>query len=336
MLKPGNLPENVYKRSVSKELKFRKSECVKGAAFGDECAFFAFPDSGCVTSCVTFCGLGQGICRMGIHAAVNNIITQAEPFGVQLALTVPIKTRERMLKELAVETEETCKECEVEVTKFDIKLSEAVVTPVLTVQAIGKPIARKTVTKKVRDMDLILTKWAGIGGTVMLATEKEADLNQRFPNDYIEGAKQMTKDLSVIPEAATAGKSDIEETGGFLRMFPVGEGGVFATLWKLAEQFGVGLQIDLKSIPIRQETVEICNYYDINPYELQATGSMLICTDRAEDVVALLEQEKIKATIIGKTTSGNDRLVINGEEKRFLTPAGIDEIYKLKMEGLRK
>ena len=43
---------------------------------------------------------------------------------------------------------------------------------------------------------------------------------------------------------------------------------------------GVGLEIDLKKIPIRQETIEICEFFDLNPYKL-LSGEMCI-RDRAE------------------------------------------------------
>ena len=39
---------------------------------------------------------------------------------------------------------------------------------------------------------------------------------------------------------------------------------------------GVGLEIDLKKIPIRQETIEICEFFDLNPYKLLSGGSLLL------------------------------------------------------------
>ena len=38
----------------------------------------------------------------------------------------------------------------------------------------------------------------------------------------------------------------------------------------------VGLDIDLKKIPIRQETVEVCEALGLNPYILMSSGSMMI------------------------------------------------------------
>ena len=42
-----------------------------------------------------------------------------------------------------------------------------------------------------------------------------------------------------------------------------------------------------------------------------------------------LEKEGIPATIIGKATEGNDRVLLNEDEKRFLEPPKTDELYEV-------
>ena len=51
-------------------------------------------------------------------------------------------------------------------------------------------------------------------------------------------------------------------------MRQVGEGGIFAALYRLAKEADTGLVVDLKAMPVRQETIEICEYYKLNPYQL--------------------------------------------------------------------
>ena len=48
----------------------------------------------------------------------------------------------------------------------------------------------------------------------------------------------------------------------------MGEGGILRALWKMAEASRVGLRADLRKIPVRQETIEICERFDLNPYKL--------------------------------------------------------------------
>ena len=42
-----------------------------------------------------------------------------------------------------------------------------------------------------------------------------------------------------------------------------------------------------------------------------------------------LKKSGIPAAVIGRATDSNDRVITNGEEIRFLEPAGSDELYKI-------
>lgn len=171
-------------------------------------------------------------------------------------------------------------------------------------------------------MDILLTKWIGIEGTAILAKEKEEELRGRFSQPFIDRAKALDQYLSVLPEAATAVKS------GVAAMHDVTEGGIFGALWELAEASGVGLEIDLKKIPLKQETVEICEYFGVNPYGLISSGSMLMAAKDGNGLVLELEKAGIPAVVIGKATAGNDRVLLNEDERRFLEPPKTDELYK--------
>ena len=43
-------------------------------------------------------------------------------------------------------------------------------------------------------------------------------------------------------------------------IYPIQEGGVLNALWNYADGIGVGLDIDMRKIPIRQESVEISEF----------------------------------------------------------------------------
>ena len=141
---------------------------------------------------------------------------------------------------------------------------------------------------------------------------------------FIREAQRFENYFSVLKDARIAVEN------GAQAMHDVSEGGIFGALWEFAEANGVGLDIDLKAIPIRQETVEICNYIDVNPYQMMSCGSLIIAADNGYDMVRALEREGISAAVIGCTTDGNDRTVLNGEERRFLTKPEPDEIHRIR------
>ena len=53
---------------------------------------------------------------------------------------------------------------------------------------------------------------------------------------------------------------------GVAAIHDASQGGIFGALWDMAEASGIGLDIDLKKLPIRQDTIEISEFFDINPY----------------------------------------------------------------------
>ena len=93
--------------------------------------------------------------------------------------------------------------------------------------------------------------------------------------------------------------------------------------------FRSGLEVDLQKIKLKQETVEICEFYDLNPYMLISSGSILIITDQANILVDKLHDAGIVAAAIGYITWSNKRIIKNGKERRFLEPPRKDELYKV-------
>ena len=129
--------------------------------------------------------------------------------------------------------------------------------------------------------------------------------------------------LSVLPEAMIAREHAVAA------MHDVTEGGIFGALWEMAEASGVGLEIDLKKIPVRQETIELCEFFDVNPYELISSGCMLMAAADGNTIVRELEKAGIHAVVAGKATAGNDRILYADKECRFLEPPKADELYKI-------
>ena len=326
-MKIGKVQESVLKRSVLRQLKTRRGEIILGAGLGEDCAILA-PGEGEIVllSSDPITGTGKDMARYGIHASANDIAASGgEPTAVLLTILLPPSCEEKELRELMAQAEETCASLHIQIAGGHTEVTDAVNRMVLTVTAVGKAAAGTAVATGTAkpDGDLVVTKWIALEGTSIAAKEKEEQLRTRFPGFLVEEAMAFDRYLSIIPEAAVAGKS------GVWALTDVTEGGIFGALWEMAESSGVGLEIDLKKLPIRQETVEICNFLDWNPYELISGGSLLIAAENGADLVRKLEAEKIPAAVVGRTTRGKDRIVKNGEEKRFLEPAKPDELYQL-------
>ena len=111
------------------------------------------------------------------------------------------------------------------------------------------------------------------------------------------------------------------------------EGGILSGLWKMAEASGVGLDVDLRRIPIRQETIEVCERLDVDPYKLESEGTVLLGTGQGDALVRELEARGIHAAVIGHTDKGNDRLLHSGEITRYLERPRFHHSGKEKKHG---
>ncbi|MEY8390971.1 AIR synthase family protein [Lachnospiraceae bacterium 45-W7] len=326
-MKIGKIPENVLKRSVFKQIRTKRQEVILGAGVGEDCAAIQLTEKEMfVISTDPVTGTATDIGRLAIHITINDLASAgAEPVGVMLTLLLPEHTKEADLKKMMGQIERVCALAKVQIMGGHTEVTKAVNQPVVNVCGVGKVKEGQLVsTAGARPGDDILaSKWIGLEGTSIIAKEKARELSERYPVKLIQKAQKFDQYLSVLPEAAVAVKS------GVTAMHDVTEGGIFGALWELAESSGVGLEIDLKKIPVKQETIEVCEFFGINPYELISSGCMLMASPDGNALLRELEKAGIHAVLIGKATQGNDRVLLNGEERRFLEPPKTDELYRV-------
>lgn len=323
----GKVPENILKRAVFKQIRHRRPEVILHAGVGEDCsAVEVGEDEVLVFSVDPITGASKGTGTLAVHITANDLATSgAEPIGIMTSIILPPRTREIRLRELMAEIEAACASLKIEIMGGHTEVSDVVNRAVVTVTGVGKIKKDALLSSsglKPGD-ELVMTKWAGLEGTAIIATEHTEKLLETLPKELVEEAKSFLQYLSVVPEAAIAMKV------GVSAMHDVTEGGIFGALWEMGAASNVGITADLMKIPIRQETIEVCEVFDINPYQLMSSGSMLIGCKQGNLLVEELNKAGISAAVIGRVTDTNDRIVVNGDVTRFLGPAGSDELYKI-------
>nr|WP_330398484.1 AIR synthase family protein [Anaerocolumna aminovalerica] len=326
-MKIGKVPETVLKRSILKQIKHRRDEVLVGPGIGEDCSVIQLgADEVYVMSTDPITGTADNIGSLAVHITANDIASNgAEVVGIMLTILLPDGTREEELKEIMKEIEGVCSKLNIEILGGHTEITAAVNQPIVTVTGVGKmPKGYMIKTAGAKPgQEIVMTKWAGLEGTAIIANKKEAELLTKYTRDFIDGAKNFIKNISVVPEAK------IGREMGVTSMHDVTEGGIFGALWEIGEASKVGMEVDLKKIPIKQETIEICEFYDLNPYQLISSGVMLMITDKANALVDELKKQGIFAAVIGRITEGRNRIVMNEDEKRFLEPPKSDELYKV-------
>lgn len=326
-MKTGKVSESILKRSVFKQIKHRRDEVLVGPGVGKDCAMIHQDDEHVmILSTDPITGSVKDIGKLAVYVTSNDIASGGgEMIGIMVTLLLPEKTSEKYLKEIIHEMEMTCASLNIEIIGGHSEVTKAVNQPIISVTGIGK-LKKSEINVSsglIPGQDVVMTKWAGLEGSAIIASEKEEELLTRYTKDFIQGAKDMLSSISIVKEAQIAKDYDVT------LMHDITEGGVFGALWEVAALSDVGIEVDLKKIPIRQETIEICEFFDLNPYQLMSSGCLLLATNRGSDLVEALKAEHIPAAIIGKVTSGNERIVFNEDERRFLSPAKSDELYKV-------
>lgn len=172
-------------------------------------------------------------------------------------------------------------------------------------------------------MDLVLAGWAGLEGMLRIIGERETELKERFAPSFLRQMKECAGELLGFRSIEIANSAGVT----FIRQ--VSEGGIFAALWELSGETELGIEADIKKISVRQETIEVCEHFRLNPYQLASCGSFLMLAKDGNKVADALKWEGVQAAVIGSLTDNHDKIIQNGGEVRYLDRPGPDELMKI-------
>lgn len=320
-LRTGKISENVLDRSVAKRLG--KSACLKSRP--------GFQGGGSYLSVdpVTLRTGDAGF--LAVTAAANDLLAKGlRPCELQTVVLLPPGTQEQTLRDLEDQIAQAARLYDVRITGGHTEVTGAVTRPVVTASCSGIPLlsdlaadAASEKGKPSPGMDLVVTKWAGLEGTYLLALEKKEELLSVLPYSIVSAGMQMRELLCVQKEAwilLQSGAACICHASG---------GGILAALWKIGEQAGCGFEAELGAIPIRQETIEITDIFGLNPYAMASAGCLIAAVNDGDAVVQSLLDEGINAACIGRLTESHDRkLSLDGEYQYVNLPAP-DELVRV-------
>lgn len=328
MIQPGKVPNDILKEQIFNQLNFKRDEVVVYPSVGEDCSVLEFePDMQIVLSTDPITGAISEIGHLAVNISCNDVSSAgAEPVGILVTLLLPIGATKEDIHCIMQDIHHTAQKNNVVVLGGHSEVTDAVVRPVVSTTVIGKVKKGRLVCTngaRIGD-DVILTKWAGIEGTSIIAHDYEQMLAKYVSKETIEEAKALKEHLSVIEE------SKIIHEVHLTSMHDVTEGGVLGGCYEVAECGDVGIVVELDSIPVLECTKEICKWCDISPYRLISSGSMIMTTPEGKKCVELLNKKGIEATIIGKITSEGKKIRQAGTEYELLAPES-DELYKVTL-----
>lgn len=329
-MKPGKLSQTVWRRSVLRQLNTDSREMLLQPSAEEMCtAMRVNEEEAVVSASAVVSGKSPYLGTYAIAKAMNDLVTRgAEPISVSLQILLSEDIEEQELKESVRHMEILCRQIGVPIAGIQAEVSPAVSRTVIIANAFGsvKPQSLMRVGDAGPGQDIVLCGYIGLEGMLRILDEKEEELAGRFVPAFLHQMKELRGELVKL-DAIRAAKSY-----NVTAMQQIGSGGIFATLWEMAEAAGVGLKVDMPKILIKQETVEVCEYYHLNPYQMTSTGAVLMIAKNGDVLVEALEASGARASRLGVTTAENARVITSGEEQRFLDRPAADELIRWQKE----
>ena len=347
IMRIGKITQTAWRRSVRKHLHIGDGDMLFALSPWETCSGFQTETGdGYVWADAHVSGDDAGTGYYAVyHAAGELAARNVRARGAAVYVMLAQGSREEQLAGIAAGVDRACRELEIPVTDFQGEVSGAVVHTVVTVSAAGvrqdqrtqqgqellqgqspqKTTAANSVKAFRREAaaqrEIIMCGYAGLEGTLRILDEAQAELETRFVSAFLEQTKGLTVELASPGQILKVFESDRNAS-----VRQIGSGGIMAALWELSETAGIGFEIDMPQIALKQETVEICEFYRLNPYLMTSAGSYLILTDAGEAVIRALEETGAHAVRLGAARDQNARVIQNGEEIRYLDRPAPDEL----------
>jgi hydrogenase expression/formation protein HypE len=303
-LLPGKLPPALLQRLL--HLRGAPDRrVVLGPAFGEDAAVIDLGSEYLILKSdpVTFTTEEIGWYVVQVNA--NDIaVMGARPAWFQATIIVPPRTAPAVVTQIFRDIDRSARSLGIAVTGGHTEVSTAVQQPIVAGDMQGVVSHDALVTSagaRVGDA-IIMTKWAGIEGTSIIARGYAREARRALGVSAQRRAAHFhhRPGISVLAEAQLATRS------GVTAMHDPTEGGVAAALFELAAASGKRLVVDLDRIPVHSYTARLCAHFGLRPLGLIGSGALLMTLPEHQAVTVLrrLSRRHIPATVIGTVAQG--------------------------------
>lgn len=324
----GKLPNELLEKLILNAIKTRRSETIVSPAVGEDCCVLDLGENLCVISTDPITAANENAGVLAVLVSLNDLAScGAEPVGILTTALLPPDTDEKSIIKLFGNINKTCEKMNIDVLGGHTEITDAVKKTILITTAIGK-VPKNGLVKsegaKVGDV-ILMTKAVALEGTSIIASDKNIEVRQILSDDEFENAKSFINQISVVEEGLTAARY------GATSMHDITEGGILGAIWEVCKASEKGAEIHLEKIPVKSETIKICDFYGISPYKLISSGSMLITCNKksVKKITKSIKEKGIDCTEIGEITELEKVLIIKKGKTEELKPPSADELYKL-------
>lgn len=171
--------------------------------------------------------------------------------------------------------------------------------------------------------EIVLCGYIGMAGTLYLAEHRREELRRVLPEHFIRTADLMK------PMAVSYPDTELMKAHGVTAVYPVLEGGILSALCHLAVDSDTGFRIEYEAVPVKQLTIECCEVFDLNPWQLMSGGCTMMVAEHGYEVVQALADQGMTGHVIGYITKDQDKVICHGEIRSHLNRPEADELLKV-------
>lgn len=326
----GSISEMILKRSILKHIRRNRKDLTYGAGVGHDFSVLGETviTHGIADDRLPYSDMDITVSEMAYRRVMNHLaLSCAIPVGIHIVMLVSNhETEQRLRREMEI-LNHLADERQIQILGGHTEVSSSVTGFTVSITAYGKRAAGRNQRKPVSGDCLLMTGYAGMFGISLIAASKKEELMSRFAESYIREAVIQKENLDITHAAETAALS------GAIYMHDISFGGVYGAVSQTAEAAKLGICLEHEKVPVRQEGIELCEFYNLNPYLLLGTGALLIACSKedAGRMEEALAKEGISASVIGTFTEQKEKIVVSEalNMRRHLLPPDGDEIYKL-------
>jgi len=328
-LRVGKVPNEILRRVVFEKLGAEDASVILGPNIGEDAALIRIGKGVVAFKSDPITGSVDEVGWLAVYVNANDIATRgAVPKWFIQCVLLPEGSSVAVLDKICRQIDAAAKEIGVSIVGGHTEITPGIDRPIVVGSMIGTVKNERFFTSGgagAGDL-LYMTKSVGLEGTAILSSEPR--VVSKFGHDFTSTCKRMIKLINVVEECMVL--TDLE---GVTSMHDLTEGGLLGGAWELAEAASSGIFLDLRSVPVLEETRLICGELGLDPYRLISSGSVIFTVRRGSepDAEEALSESRVKFARIGEVRAASEgRFYLDlAGVRRPLKPPISDELWRV-------
>lgn len=312
-LSPGKLPGNLLQRFIETYGTPHDDRVTVGPGYGRDAAAISFGDETLVVKSdpITFASDAAAKYLVAVNANDVACLGGVPRWLSVVALLPESATSEETVEQLFAELHAACVDAGVSIIGGHTEVTLGLDRPLLIGTMLGTAGHAGLIKPGGAQVGeaLMLSKWAAIEGTALIARERADELIDALGADLVRAAAKLLRSpgISIVRDAAA-----VTSVTGVTALHDPTEGGVATAIHELTATAGVGAEVLEAAIPVLPETRAICEHLGIDPLGTLSSGALLftVSPERQHDVERAAAEHGVPVTRIGEIVRPDEDVTI--------------------------